>query len=243
MLHLELVLDLDIKIFKEEETRVVADLYVVNEKWTPMYQEAVFEKLLIHNDSKCKISDKISIDGNQEPMLQICASEGYAVAEQAEIVEDGIQVEGTLQVTILYVTSDDRMPVASVKDILPFHYLIEAPGIHEGCRFHLQAGVDQLTTVMADSSQVEVKAVLNLNCIVFEQQKINKITEVEQEPLNMEELQESPGIIGYIAKEGDQLWDIAKENFTTISEIVKTNQLSSEQIRAGDKILIIKTVG
>ena len=243
MLHLELVLDLEIQIFKEEETQVVSDLYVVNEKWTPLYQEAVFEKLLIHNASKCKVSDKIGIDGNQEPILQICASEGYAVAEQAEIVEDGIQVEGTLQVTILYVTADDRMPVASVKDILPFHYLIEAPGIHAGCRFRLQTGIDQLTTVMTDSSQVEVKAVLNLNCIVFEQQKINKITEVEQEPLNMEELQESPGIIGYIAKEGDQLWDIAKENFTTIAEIVKTNQLSSEQIKAGDKILIIKTVG
>ena len=135
------------------------------------------------------------------------------------------------------------MPVASVKDILPFHYLIEAPGIHKGCRYHLQTGIDQLTTVMTDSSQVEVKAALNLNCIVFEQQKINKITEIEQEPLNMEQLQDSPGIIGYIAKEGDQLWDIAKENFTTIAEIVKTNQLSSEQIKAGDKILIIKTVG
>ena len=84
---------------------------------------------------------------------------------------------------------------------------------------------------------------LSLNCIVFEQQGVKKITEVEQVPLNMEELQESPGIIGYIVKEGDQLWDIAKENYTTISEIVKTNQLSSEQIRDGDKILIIKTVG
>ena len=59
----------------------------------------------------------------------------------------------------------------------------------------------------------------------------------------MEALQESPGIIGYIAKDEDRLWDIAKENYTTISDIVSTNQLSSEQIKAGDKILIIKTVG
>ena len=88
-----------------------------------------------------------------------------------------------------------------------------------------------------------MKAVLGLNCIVFEQQKVHKIKEVEQAPLNLEELQESPGIIGYIAKEGDKLWNIAKENYTTISEIVTTNQLPSEQIKGGDKILIIKTVG
>ncbi|NBH14946.1 DUF3794 domain-containing protein [Lachnospiraceae bacterium] len=243
MLHLELVLDLDIQIFTEEENQIVADLYAVNQKLTPIYQDTVFEKLLLRNASKCKISEKMSIDKNQEPILQICASEGYAVAERAEIVEGGIQVEGTLQVTILYVTADDRMPVASVKDVLPFHYLIEVPGINEDCRYHLQTGIDQLTTVMTDSSQVEVKAVISLNCIVFLQQQVKKITEVQQEPLDMEQLQESPGIIGYIAKEGDQLWDIAKENFTTISEIVKTNQLASEQIRGGDKILIIKTVG
>ncbi|MCI8484446.1 MAG: DUF3794 domain-containing protein [Lachnospiraceae bacterium] len=243
MLHLELVLDLDIQVFTEEKDQMVADLYAVNEKLTPVYQESVFERLLLRNGSKCKITEKMNLDKNQEPILQLCASEGNAVIEQTEIVEGGIQVEGTLQMNILYVTADDRMPVASIKDILPFHYLIEVPGINGSCRFHLQAGIDQLTTVMTDSSQVEVKAVLSLNCIVFEQQKVKKITEVSQEPLDMEALQESPGIIGYIAKEGDQLWDIAKENFTTISEIMKTNQLSSEQIKGGDKILIIKTVG
>ena len=163
--------------------------------------------------------------------------------ERAEIVDGGLQVEGTLQMSILYVTSDDRMPVASMKDILPFHHLVEVPGIHSSCRYHMQAGIDQLTTVMADSSQVEVKAALNLDCIVFEQQKVKKMTDVASEPLDLEELQESPGIIGYIAKDGDRLWDIAKENYTTIPEIIKTNQLSSDQIKGGDKILIIKTVG
>ena len=138
MLHLELVLDLELQIYTEEQNQIVADLYAVNEKLTPVYQDTIFEKLLLRNASKCKISEKMSIDKNQEPILQICASEGYAVTERAEIVEGGIQVEGTLQVTILYVTSDDRMPVASIKDLLPFHYLIEVPGINKNCRYHLQ---------------------------------------------------------------------------------------------------------
>lgn len=243
MLHLELVLDLDVKIFSEEENQVVEDIYSVEKKLSPVYEDAVFEKLLMRNFSKCKIVEKMGIDQNQEAILQICASEGNAVVERTEIVADGIQVEGTLQVGILYVTTDDKMPVASMRDVLPFHYLIEVPGINQNCRYHLQAGIEQMTTVMTDSTQVEVKAVINLNCIVFEQQKVQKITEVEEEPLDMEALQESPGIIGYIAKEQDRLWDIAKENYTTISDIVTTNQLPSEQIKAGDKILIIKTVG
>lgn len=243
MIHLELVLDLEIRVFVEEENQMVEDIYSIEQKLSPVYEDAIFEKMLIRNFSKCKIAEKMNADPNQEAILQICASEGNAVIEQTEIVAEGIQVEGTLQVGILYVTTDDKMPVASMRDVLPFHYLIEVPGISQNCRYHLQAGIDQMTTVMTDSTQVEVKAVINLNCIVFEQQKIQKMTEVMEEPLDMEALQESPGIIGYIAGEHDRLWDIAKENYTTISDIVSTNQLSSEQIKAGDKILIIKTVG
>lgn len=243
MLHLELVLDLEVKIFSEEENRMLEDIYSIETKLSPVYEDAVFEKLLIRNFSKCKIAEKMNTDQNQEAILQICASEGNAVVEQTEIVSDGIQVEGTLQVGILYVTTDDKMPVASMRDVLPFHYLIEVPGISKNCRYHLQAGIEQMTTVMTDSTQVEVKAVVNLNCIVFEQQEIQKMTEVEEEPLDMEALQESPGIIGYIVKNQDRLWDIAKENYTTISDIVSTNQLPSEQIKEGDKILIIKSVG
>lgn len=243
MLHLELVLDLEVKIFSEEENRMVKDIYSIEEKLNPIFEDALFEKLLIRNFSKCRIAEKMKTDKNQETILQICASEGNAVVEQTEIVTDGIQVEGTLQVGILYVTTDDKMPVASMRDVLPFHYLIEVPGINKNCRYHLQASIDQMTTVMTDSTQVEVKAVLNLNCIVFEQQEIKKMTEVVEEPLDIGALQESPGIIGYIVKEQDCLWNIAKENFTTIQDIVSTNQLSSEQIKAGDKILIIKTVG
>lgn len=243
MLHLELVLDLEIKIFSEEENQMVEDMYSIEAKINPVYEDTILEKLLVRNFSKCRIAEKMNIDQNQESILQICASEGNAVVEQTELVTDGIQVEGTLQVGVLYVTTDDKMPVASMRDVLPFHYLIEVPGINKNCRYHLQAGIDQMTTVMTDSTQVEVKAVINLNCIVFERQEIKKMTEVEEEPLDMEALQESPGIIGYIAKEQDRLWDIAKENYTTIADIVSTNQMSSEQIKAGDKILIIKTVG
>lgn len=243
MLHLELVLDLEVRVFTEQENQIVADLYAVDEKLSPVYEDTVFEKLLIKNFSKCKIAEKMNVEKTQEPILQICASEGKAVVEQTEIVEDGIQVEGMLQMNILYVTADDKMPVASMKDVLPFHYLIEVPDMNKECRFHLQAGIDQLTTVMTDSTQVEVKAVISLNCIVFDQQKGKKIAEVQQAPLDMDELQESPGITGYIVKEGDRLWDIAKENYTTIPDIIRTNQLSSEQVKGGDKILIIKKVG
>ncbi len=243
MLHLELVLDLDIRVYHEEQLLLLEDLYGLNCRLTPKYEPTIFEQLLIKNFSKCRVSDRIGVGENQEGILQLCASEGSVSLDQTEIVEGGLQVEGTLAVQILYVTSDDKSPLASIRDVIPFHHTVEAPGIRPDCRYQLEAGLEQLTTVMLDASWVELKAVVNLNTIVFERDATDRITEVLEEPLDMVVLQEKPGIIGYIARNGDRLWDIAKENYTTMASIRETNQLTENVLKDGEKILIIKTVG
>ena len=80
------------------------------------------------------------------------------------------------------------------------------------CRYQLECSLEQMTTVMLEGTQVEVKAVIGLSAIVFEQNPAQRLVNVGEEPLNLEQLQESPGIIGYIGRAGDRRWDIAKEN-------------------------------
>ena len=65
----------------------------------------------------------------------------------------------------------------------------------------------------------------------------------EEEALDMERLQNSPGLVGYIAKSGEDLWQIAKENHTTIRDIMETNGWKEKQLAPGDTILIVKRVG
>ncbi len=242
MLHLELVLDLSIHIYQEEEMQVLEDVYAVNCRLITEYESAVFEQLLIKNASKCRVSDRLSVAENQEGILQLCASEGTISIDRSEIVPEGISVEGTLGVQILYVTADDKSPLAALREMIPFRHLIEVPGITEQSRYQMEACLEQLTTIMLDSSQVEVKAVISLNSIVFEKNPMPRLVRVTEEPLDMEALQESPGIIGYIGRSGDRLWDIAKENFTTVANIRETNHLTEDMLKDGEKILIIKTV-
>lgn len=243
MLHLELVLDLDIHIYQEEQFQMLEDLYGINCRLLLEYESAAFEKLLIKNFSKCKVSDRITVGENQEGILQLCASEGAVSVDRVEIVEEGLLVEGTLEVRLLYITADDKNPLASLRHMIPFHYTIEVPGIRPDSRYQLEACLEQLTTIMLDGTQVEVKAVIDLNSIVFDKNPVARLTKVQEEALDMEALQESPGIIGYIGRAGDRLWDIAKENHTTIANIRETNQLTEDTLKDGEKILLIKTVG
>ena len=60
------------------------------------------------------------------------------------------------------------------------------------------------------------------------------------EPYQTEELERRPGIVGYIVKEGEELWTLAKRYCTTIDGICAVNGLTEDQVKPGDKILIFK---
>ena len=55
-----------------------------------------------------------------------------------------------------------------------------------------------------------------------------------------EKLKNIPGITGYIVKEGDTLWNIAKRFYTTADSIMEANNLENDMIYPGMKLIILK---
>ena len=61
-----------------------------------------------------------------------------------------------MPVSILYISSDDRMPFAVLEGTIPFSHVAEVPGISDTCRYSLLAGIDQLSATMSDSEEIEM---------------------------------------------------------------------------------------
>lgn len=243
ILVLELALNVDIRVWREEQLELLADIYSLKRKLLPIYKERVLERLLVKNYAKCRIAEQIELPESQERILQICACEGKVNLERKELVESGVQAEGTIVVELLYITTDDNMPVETVREIYPFSQVIEIPEMEGPLRMELDCGIEQLQAVMLDQEHIEVKAVVHLDLLAVLEQNIRNIEEVEETALDIEELQNRPGLVGYIAKEGDELWEIAKENHTTIRDILETNGWKEKELSPGDTILIVKRVG
>lgn len=243
ILVLELALNMDIRVWREESMELLTDIYSLKKKVIPVRRERLLEKFLVKNYAKCRITEQMELPESQEKVLQICACEGKVNLEKKEPVENGIQAEGTIVVELLYITTDDNMPVGTMKEIYPFSQLIEIPEMNNNLKMELDPGIEQLQAVMLDQEHIEIKAVVHLDLIAFAEQRIMNIEEIEEEPLDMEKLQNSPGLVGYIAKEGDDLWTIAKENHTTIRDIIETNDWKEKNLTPGDTILIVKRVG
>lgn len=238
----DIVLDLDINIYEEEQVEILNDVYSSSKELVPVLDEAHYENVLIKNISKCKVMDKIKVDSSKGHVLQICNSEGSVKIDDIEIVGEGIEIAGVIYISILYVSSDDKYPLCSAKAVLPFNHTIESPGINENSIYYLKQSLEQMNGAMISSDEIEIKATVVMDALV-----LNKISEpiivgIDSKPVDIEKIQAMPGIVGYLVQDEDTLWKIAKKYYTTVDSIKEINDLSSDFIKKGDRLLVVKQV-
>ena len=259
VLVLELVMNLDIRVWKEQEISMLEDVYSLKKEIIPVCTGVTLHHISVKNDSQCRLTEQMELAESQEKILQICSCEGTVHLESTELTEQGVRAEGILVTELLYITTDDQLPIGSAREIYPFEQLIEIPQQtarternkpeelealerKNKLQTELDCRISQLSAVMLDQDHVEIKAVIGLDLLAFEQEQIDNITDTREEPLDMEQLQKRPGLVGYIAKDGDSFWCIAKENHTTVEDILRDNHRTDENLCRGEKILIVKKV-
>ena len=242
MIQAEAVLNVNIRLYEEETVEILSDVYTPEKELIPVCREEGYESLAGRNFSKCRASDRVRMNPEAPRMLQFCHSKGEVRIDEARMTEQGIQVEGAVEVSILYVTSDDSMPFAVMEGDVPFSHLIEVEDPGEHCRFSLHAGLEQLSAAMVDSEEIEVKAGIDLNAFAAREQKGSFLTDIREKELDLARIQEMPGIVGYLVQEGDTLWDIARDCLTTPEKIREWNQLGTEEALPGTRLLILKNI-
>lgn len=235
------VLELDIRLYKEENVELLSDLYSTGCELTAETGEACFDRLLTKNVCRTKVNEQLKLQ-KQDRILQICHSSGSVKLDEAVPAEDGLQIEGVLEVNLLYLTDDDAEPVRAAKELIPFHFTAEADGIGEDSIWQMNLGLEQLTAVMLGGDSLEVKAVVAADILVLQPVREPVVTGVRTAPLDVKRLQALPGIVGYVVQPGDSLWGIAKKFHTTVDHIKETNSLAGDEAAPGERLILIKEI-
>lgn len=240
-MEVEAVLELDIKLYEEQEVEILSDMYSNMREIELTRREACFDQILTRNVCKSKISEKLKLPQAQR-ILQICHNAGTVKLDEVEIGQDCLEIDGVLEVSLLYLTSDDVSPVQSWVEQVPFHCVAEARGIRADSVYQLDAGLEQLSAVMMGGEMVEIKAVVALDFLVLQPVCEQVITGAAVKPMDFQKLQELPGIVGYIVQPEDSLWEIAKKFHTTVGTIISTNELAEDQVKKGQRLLLVKEI-
>ena len=138
----------------------------------------------------------------------------------------------------MYISSDDKNPLAIADEIIPFTHTIEAQGVSNESLSFIRPSIEQLNVVMTGSNEIEAKASVLLDCLVLGNNSDNIITDIATEDFDMAELQSRPGMVAYLTKENDSLWNIAKTFHSTKERIMEINDLKSETLSPGEMLLI-----
>ena len=104
----------------------------------------------------------------------------------------------------------------------------------------VHAEVEQLQVTMLDGEEMDVKAVLSFSTVVFKNVPVELITQVNVSELDGNKLSSLPGMVVYMVKDGDNLWNIGKKYYVPVDALRELNALDSDEVKAGQKLLIVK---
>ncbi len=240
MLSLDMVLDICVKLYEEESIDMISDVYGVTKDVECVESEAHMKQIFMRIQGKSKVSERTTAGNGGSRILQILHSSAELFVEKKEIVENGISIEGTIGLKVLTVTGDDKAPYYCIKEIFPFQYTLEVPGILPTDGYKLQSSIDQIQTAMLDSEEMDVKAVLNFRAIIFRDKEVTLISDIKVKELDAEKVGELPGMVVYVVGKDDNLWNIGKRYYISVEKIKEINDLHSDEVGVGDKLLLAK---
>lgn len=240
VIGLEVVLDIGIRLYEEEQTELITDIYGVTKELTTISKPASLRRLLSRVNGKMKVNDHIRIQKREAGILQLLHSQGMVQPDRQEVTEAGLELWGSLQVKVLYITGADDMPYAGTTAQIPYHYTLEIPGLGKEDLCDVRCSVEQLQVTMLDGEEMDVKAVLVFGTIAFRNMPLELIGDVLTAPLDTQKLGALPGMTIYVVKPGDNLWNIGKRYYLPVDRLRELNELSGDELTPGQKLLVVK---
>ncbi len=237
---MEMVLEMNMNLYEEEPVEVITDIYGVGCEVNSQCKDATLQKVLAKVSGKMKIAERVKVKGKSGGILQVVHSEGNVSVEDMQNTPQGLQLDGILNVKILFITGEDSMPYSSVEEQLPFTYTLEIPQLQKTDMCNLQPAVEQMQIQLLDGEEMEVRANLGFHTTAFRPIPMELVENIEIASLDAESWSAIPGMVIYVVKPGDTLWNIGRRYYIPVEQIKNLNNLDSDNLQIGQKLFLVK---
>ena len=237
LLDIEMILDVDIKAYGEECHEILEDAYSPTCGLKLQKESVACEAIIMKNNMQCRVEQQFRT--RDDDIMQVLNSAGTVYIEDVINNKDQITVEGSITVDVLYQKADGDNPIGHARYRLPFGQKIE--GVEPGEYLYNCKAEGLKVNVEVVGEEMDIKCVLGIDMMITKPITENIINDVLEGEPDYDRIKNLPGITGYITKSDDTLWDIAKRYGTTVNKIMETNNLASEDIKTGMKLLVVKS--
>ena len=242
ILQVESSLNVDVKVYEDVETELLRDMFSYSADVEPVRSSFSYENLLMRNNAKTKVVKKEKIKSSQPPILQVVNITGNVDIDEVRPSDDAVIVEGAVKAAVMYVSSDDSRPLCQMEIAAPFTYRLETVPLRSQDSIRITPALSQISASLPGNDEVEIKSIVDMGMTIFTRKEIEFIDDMTISPVDMKKKAASPGIVGYVVKDGDSIWSIAKEYYSSLDSIRKMNDLENDNIQKGDKLIVVKCV-
>lgn len=183
-----------------------------------------------------KINNSLQLDENAmfvDEVLGTCC-DNIVVANVT--VGENLTVEGVAHTTLVYLNKENAV-VNSVEIEIPFSTSMRLPENLENAHAIVSAGLINVSGRARRGRDLEVNATLMLFADLYKNKREGVITEVNLE----DEMPENECAMSfYITKDGDTVWDIAKEMAITTEELLAQNRDLADPIMPGTRVVVYR---
>lgn len=243
VIEVEICVGVFAEVSNEKEISILDDAYSIEQNLEILEKEVEYPAFLCRNKSQFPIKEVVSIDEDMAKVLQVFKVSGKQHLDEVKIINDKTIVEGIIDVNILYIASDDEMPIHCCNTIIPYRQTIETKGTKENqdIDYEIKVSLDKINASMVSEKEIEIKCMLNFYICINETKKTTLIENIDFSEFDPKFFDKFPSITIYIVKPHDTLWKIAKRFNTTIEDIVFINEIEDpDKIYVGEKLLILK---
>ncbi|MBR6666560.1 MAG: DUF3794 domain-containing protein [Lachnospiraceae bacterium] len=234
------MLDMALKMYEEAKVELITDVYGVKAEVIPVEKEVSIRRLLTRTTGKQKVTEHVKVGAGSSSILQLLHSEGRVLLDKVEVGKNAITLKGSIPIQVLYISGDDRKPYDALRTQIPYKYEMEINGIEADDTLDVQASLEQMQVSILDGEELDVKAVPVFTVTAFGQERKKLVSDITTEPLDTKKLGVLPGMAIYTVKPGDSLWSIGKKYYISVDRLKKINELSSDDLQIGQKLLIVK---
>lgn len=225
-------------VYREQQVSYLKDLYSLNRN-LKLYQ-SVCEgySFCMKNLAKSRVCQQLQLDKIRPKMLSVCTYIGRIDEYGVKKETGGLTIEGILSTEVVYMTSQDQMPLAASSGQVEFRQFVEVKDMRPDTEYKVQVMLESLQMNLMDQNSYEILASIGIAVLAYSPVQLVNISGIEE--VENEQNITEPGMVGYVVTKEESLWDIAKNNHCTVDNIRELNELETDSVMPGEKLLIAK---
>jgi LysM repeat protein len=181
----------------------------------------------------------MTLDSGGEAVEEILLLTAKPRILSAEKVNDSIEVNGCLDICVLYCTGMDMRVMRGSNQELSFTHRIPLPEPEADYEEDINLSINESSYEIVSDANVDIKAELEVKAHLSKKRDMDLVIGIKD--IKIYEKKENPPLLFYYAQKGDTLWDIAKKYRVPVQKILNDNEMTEEiEPEEGRKILLIE---